>query len=215
LLYVTGFDQATNSFEYTVNERFGATNARGNAMRQPFQLGIQMRLTFGPDRGQMALDRMRGAGGGRAGGMGGMGGGRPEMGGGMREMLGDMGAPEEFLERFLSLLSDPAAAVLDLADTLALTQEQVAAVTVVHDTLIAQHTTLANSLQAELAGQDAGGDPRALMTLIRPSMQEANENVQLAIEALRDILSDEQWNALPEEVREPRGAFGGGQRRRL
>ena len=67
LLYVTGFDQATNSFEYTVNERFGATNARGNAMRQPFQLGIQMRFTFGPDRGQMALDRMRGAGGGRMG----------------------------------------------------------------------------------------------------------------------------------------------------
>jgi hypothetical protein len=75
------------------------------AMRQPFQIGIQMRVTFGPDRGQMALDRMRG--GGRAGGMGGMppGGGRPGgMGGigGVRGMIGDMGTPEEFSERFVS-----------------------------------------------------------------------------------------------------------------
>jgi len=222
LLYVTGFDQATNSFEYTVNERFGATNARGNAMRQPFQLGIQMRLTFGPDRGQMALDRMRGAGGGRMGGMGGMGGaggGRPEgggggMGGGMRGMLGDMGTPEEFLERFLSLLADPPSAVIAMADTLGLSFEQVAAVTVVRDTLLAQHAALAESLRTELEGQDAGGDPRALMTLIRQPMQEANENVLTSLEVLQEILTDEQWGMLPDDVREPRAGCGGGQRRR-
>jgi len=223
LLYVSGFDPATNSFEYTVNERFGVTNARGNALRQPFQIGIQMRFTFGPDRGQMALDRMRGAGGGRMGGGGGVGamsgGGRPGGmggGGGMRGMLGDLGTPEEFLERFMSLLADPPSAVLELADSLdlRLTDDQVAAVTAIRDTLVAQHSALASGLRAQLDQQGAADDPRALMALIRPSMQEANENVQHSVETLKEILTNEQWNLLPEEVREPRGAFGGGQRRR-
>ncbi len=215
LLYVTGFNPATNSFEYAVNERFGATNATGMAMRQPFQIGIQMRMTIGPDRGQRALDMMRG-GGGRMGGMGGMGGMPPDGGrpggmggmGGMRGMLGEMGTPEEFLERFLSLLADPPSAVLDLADSLGLrlTPDQVAAVTVVRDSLVALHTQLANHLRTELEGQDIGGDPRALMSLIRPSMQAANENVQRSIDALKKILTHEQWNKLPGEVRKPQRA---------
>jgi hypothetical protein len=52
-------------------------------------------------------------------------------------------------------------AVLELADSLdlGLTEEQVAAITTIRDTLIAQHTQLANDLRAELEGQDAGGDP--------------------------------------------------------
>ena len=147
-------------------------------------------------------------GGGRPGGMGGAG--------GLRGMVGDMGPPEEFLERFMSLLPNPPSAVLALADSLDLdfTEEQVAAVTEIRDTLVAQHTQLANDLRTELEGQDTGGDPRAMMTLIRPSMEEANGNVKRSLDALKEILSDEQWDKLPEEVREPRGAFGGQQRRR-
>jgi hypothetical protein len=135
---------------------------------------------------------------------------------GMGGMLGGMGTPEEFLERFMSLLADPPSAVLNLADSLelGLTEEQVAAVTAIRDSLVAQHTKLANDLRTELEGQDTGGDPRAMMALIRPSIQEANENVQRSIDALKEILTDEQWEKLPEEVREPRGAFGGGPRRR-
>jgi hypothetical protein len=106
--------------------------------------------------------------------------------------------------------------VLNLAESLelGLTEEQVAAVTAMRDTLFAQHTRLANDLRSELEGQGAGGDPRAMMTLIRPSMQEANEDVRRSVEALKAILTDEQWDKLPEEVREPRGAFGGRPRRR-
>ena len=136
------------------------------------------------------------------------------MGGGMRGMLGDMGTPEEFLERFLSLLADPPSAVIAMADTLGLSLEQVAAVTVVRDTLLAQHAALAESLRTELEGQDTGGDTRALITLIRQPMQEANENVLRSLEVLEEILTDEQWEMLPEDVREPRAGFGGGQRRR-
>jgi len=59
LLYVTGFNPATNSYSYQVNERFGATYGSATAYRPPFQIGIQARLTIGPDRVRQALDAMR------------------------------------------------------------------------------------------------------------------------------------------------------------
>ena len=222
LLYVTGFDPATNGFEYSVNERFGASNARGNAFRQPFQLGIQVRMTLGPDRGQMALDRMRGAAGAGMRGMGGgrgVGGARPGMGamggaGGLRGMLGELGSPEEFQQRFLSLLPSPPDSVLALSDSLGLNTEQAHLVANVRDSLLAQQTAVATDLRSALEGQDLAGDPRAIMTSIRPAMQEAAANVRSANERLREILADEQWRMLPDHVREPRGAFGGGQRPR-
>ena len=68
LLYVTGFNPSTNTYSYQVNERFGATYGSATAYRPPFQIGIQARLTIGPDRVRQALDAMR-AGGGFAGGM--------------------------------------------------------------------------------------------------------------------------------------------------
>ena len=56
LLYVRGFDPATARFRYAVNGRFGASSAANGGVTVPFQIGLQARLTMGPNR---TRDRLR------------------------------------------------------------------------------------------------------------------------------------------------------------
>ncbi len=57
LLYVRGFDAATNKFRYDVNQRFGATSIATNAIRSPVVLTAQMRLDVGPTREKQQLSQ--------------------------------------------------------------------------------------------------------------------------------------------------------------
>jgi hypothetical protein len=50
LLFVTGFDPATQSFRYRVNQHFGAASGALNPFRIPFVLAVQARLTLGGRR---------------------------------------------------------------------------------------------------------------------------------------------------------------------
>lgn len=195
LLFVTGFDPDRQEFVYAVNERFGASNPQQTAFRQPFQIGIQVRATFGPDRGRDALLAMRGAGrGGMGGGFGGPGmAGRPGQGpGGF--------TPSDFVDRFQTLLVNPAELVLQHVDTLGLSHAQVDRLGALRDSLTAVNDSLATALQREI--EAAGGqDAQALLGLIRPKMQEAQQNVQRSVAAVKAVLTEEQWKRLPEQVR--------------
>jgi hypothetical protein len=63
LLYVRGFDPATNKYKYEVNQRFGATSVQQSAIRAPVTLTAMMRFDVGPARERqtltMLLDRGR------------------------------------------------------------------------------------------------------------------------------------------------------------
>jgi hypothetical protein len=203
LLFVTGFDSTTRQYQYAVNQRFGASSAQGTAFRQPFQVGIQVRMTLGPDRQRDALAALRGGGRGMGGGGfgggfgGGMGpGGRPGGAGGRL-------APADFRERVRSLLVNPVAIVLERADSLALTPPQVERLTALRDSLNAVNDSLAATLEQEIE-QIGAGDPRALLQAIRPRMQQAQENARKSLEAVRGVLTPEQWSKLPERLRNPR-----------
>jgi len=50
LLYVRGFDPATDRFHYVVNGHFGATNGANQGITVPFQVAFQANLTIGADR---------------------------------------------------------------------------------------------------------------------------------------------------------------------
>ncbi|MBA3645560.1 MAG: TonB-dependent receptor [Gemmatimonadaceae bacterium] len=67
LLYVRGFDPATQRFKYEVNQRFGAQNAAFGAQRSPVVLTAVMRFDIGPTRERQQLlqqlDRGRTRGG--------------------------------------------------------------------------------------------------------------------------------------------------------
>jgi hypothetical protein len=211
LLYVTGFDAARDAYMYAVNGRFGATDPGSTAFRQPFQIGIQVRATFGPDRARDALLSLRGAGGGGGGFGGGFGGGmRGGFGGGPggRPGGGRFGAGggftgEDFLARFRSLLINPADLVLQHADSIGLSRDQIGRLAVLRDSLTSVNDSVGKALQAEIdsVGSTAGADPRAMLQAIRPRMQQAIQNVREQIKIVRDLLTKEQWNKLPERIR--------------
>jgi hypothetical protein len=63
LLYVRGFNPATNSYIYAVNQRFGETRAALSIPTAPFQATLEMRINIGPQpesqQGKMTIRQMK------------------------------------------------------------------------------------------------------------------------------------------------------------
>ncbi len=55
LLYVRGFNEQTQSFEYQVNQRFGATNPQLTPYRSPVTLTAMLRVDVGPSQERQLL----------------------------------------------------------------------------------------------------------------------------------------------------------------
>ncbi len=199
LLSVHGFDAAADRYIYTVNERFGATSVSTNAIRMPFQVGIQLRYTLG----QSGFLGGFGGGFGRGGRGGGFGGGGGAVGAGAGN----------FTTRFASLIPNPIQEILGLRIGLRLTDDQETRLKQVSDTVEAENAVLAKALQAEIAKMGANADGPRMLTVIRPKMEEARKHTQAALDAAKAILTPEQWNYLPERLRNPRTPLQGGQRR--
>lgn len=229
LLYVQGFDPLSNQFQYRVNERFGATGIQGNAVRIPFQIGIQARLSLGPNRpgslGQIGGLGGFGGGGGRGGGGGGIGGGGGGFGGGdgggrggaggaagLMGMLGAGGDSTSFLARFGSLVANPAQQIIERRIQLRLTEAQVAALTAESDSFNVRALVLARELEEKIKALGSNPQPQQALTLIRPAMTGAQTLRQKSLEAAQKILTAEQWGALPEALtRAPVAGPGQGQ----
>jgi hypothetical protein len=58
LLFVRGFDPATKTYKYEVNQRFGATALAQNATRLPVTLTAMLRVDVGPTRERQGLTQM-------------------------------------------------------------------------------------------------------------------------------------------------------------
>jgi hypothetical protein len=213
LLYVTGFDSDTREFQYTVNERFGATGSGANALRSPFQVGIQVRMTIGPDRGRAAVDGLRGGGrGGFGGGAGGGragGGGDGPGGGAFAGIAGAAGNPEELLTRLNAIMPNPAAAALEMRGTLLLDDRQVTLLESIRDSLAATNLSVATAISAELEKAGANPDFRQMAQILQPRLQEMRTHLTKALEDVQSILTPFQWSKLPESVRNPATRFGG------
>jgi hypothetical protein len=139
--------------------------------------------------------------------MGGMA-GRP--GAGMGRFPGGGMTGADFMDRFNALLVNPADYVLELVDSLELTHEQIARLDLLRDSLNVVNDSIGQALQQDIEEAGAGGgDIRALMQVIRPRMQQVQENLQRGLGVVRDVLTEEQWELLPERVRNlgtrPRG----------
>ena len=190
LLYARGFDPVSNTYVYQVNERFGASRQGANGISVPFQLGVNARLMVGPDRARDAIDAVRGAA------FGGRGGGR---GGGAGPGLGGMATA---LANF-----NPVLQIMNLRDSLKLTEEQVARLQMVSDTLNAQNMELAEVVRKDLESAGANPDMAALNARLRPQLEKVQANQQAALRQAQAILSADQWAKLPPRIRN--GRFGG------
>ena len=62
LLYVRGYDPATQRFKYEVNQRFGATSPQFNTLRTPVVITAQLRFDLGPTREKQSLVQQMNAG---------------------------------------------------------------------------------------------------------------------------------------------------------
>ena len=185
LLYVRGFDPSTSSFIYTVNDRFGDNPARRTAIRSPFQLALQARLQLGPDRQRELLEgTLRGINGARA--AGGRGGRNFDI--------------RTIVER---VAPNPVSAIIALKDTLQLSAEQVTRLQAVADSLSAKNDTLINDVEQQLAKGQGGADLAAVFPNIQPRLQQARNNYLAAVKSAQAILTPEQWNKLPDEIRNP------------
>lgn len=202
LLYVDGFDATTQTFNYSVNGRFGATGGNATAIRSPFQIGIQARLTIGPDRARQALDDFRGGRGGEGrGGEGGPGGGRGF-------------GPEGMLARLRQAWINPARAVLNGKDSLglSLSLEQAARIAQLADSVDVKQEGLISALQAELEKAGPSPDPQRLFASLQPRFQEGMRVTRDVTNELKSILTAEQWAKLPDTIKNPVPRFGGGRR---
>jgi hypothetical protein len=99
---------------------------------------------------------------------------------------------------------NPAALVLERADSLGLSREQIARLDALRDSIAAVHDSLGAALQKDLDSLGAGGaaEPRALLTMIRPRMEQALQGVRQEVQAVRAVLTEEQWGRLPERLRQ-------------
>ena len=217
LLYVTGFDTVAQRYVYQLNERFGATYGTATAFRPPFQIGVQVRMTIGPDRVRQALDAMR-AGGVRAvmamGGAGRAGPGGPGGPGGAGGFRGPATSPAEMMERIESVLPNAARLVLDLRDSLVLDSAQVALLEPVRDSLAARNGRRLDSLRSVIQREGSNPDPARLLPILRPLFEAARNDVAQAVVTVRAILTEAQWAKVPESVRSfqigPRPGMGPG-----
>ena len=187
LLFVRGFDQSTNSFVYSVNERFGSTAASAAAFRVPFQIGFQGHFALGPDR---MRDRLRAAFGGGRGGRG--GGNQPQTG---------PGTASDFASRMGRGFTNPVAGIISLEDSLHLTADQVAKLTPIAAALEAKNDSVQAAIRKRIDDAGSNADPRALVLSLRPRLAEARDARQHALDAAKKVLTPAQWNSLPDELK--------------
>ena len=190
LLYVRGFDPQTESYVYAVNERFGSTAASATAFRIPFQIGFQAHFALGPDR---MRDRLRSFfGGGRGGGGRGGAPGAPANG---------PGSASDYAERMGRALPNPITGIIALRDSLHLTDEQVARLRVIADSLQVRNDSVSASIRAKIDNAGSNADPRVLLLGIRPKLLEARDASRHALAAAKGVLTADQWRALPDNLR--------------
>ncbi|HSJ63448.1 MAG TPA: carboxypeptidase regulatory-like domain-containing protein, partial [Gemmatimonadaceae bacterium] len=184
LLYVRGFDPVSNRYLYEVNERFGDTRGARTAIRNPFQIGLQMRLQVGPDRQREML-------------MGALG--RARLGGpATRDLNARM-----LVER---VAPDPIGPILERRDSLGLTDAQVMSLKAISDSLFVRVDSIATRLQAVVDSAGENAELRTLFPTVQPTLQRAREDYVAAVRAAEGVLTAEQWALLPDWLRNP--AFG-------
>lgn len=204
LLYVRGFNSATNAYVYEVNERFGNTRGTARAFRTPFQVGIQVRYQWGG-----------GGFGFPGGGFGGPGGGFGRPGGG-DQRRGGASTPDGDRFQLAGRQANPLARILDLRESLALSDSQVTRLQALSDSLTVKTDTIGAAVRKIVEKAGANPDPAALFAQIRPRLSEGRALLEKALRDAQAVLTPEQWAKVPEDVRNPirfPGQGGEGRRR--
>jgi len=226
LLEVRGFDPVTQTFDYEVNEGFGQDNRGPEAFRNAFSLTLSVRVTLGSSPAQQGRGFIGGGGGG-----GGGGGRAPTPGTTVAEegpapshssfaltsltaMLEAQGDDVDEGAIVDLLLANPVTRVLGIP-VVNLSEEQVGSLRTVEAELAADLAGYREPLvdavaeiapgllesAATLAGPPSPELEERFQAGIQPAVDEARARIASAMEQVRELVSLQQWERLPLEVR--------------
>jgi hypothetical protein len=192
LLYVRGFDPATNTYQYQVNEHFGATNGTRNAFRVPFQIAIQGRLTLGTDPARQQFNNVVGRGAG-----------------------GRMN-PEALKARMTRLVPNAFLDIIAINDSakLELTPDQITKLQTAGDAFKVKSDSLIEKV-ANILGDSTvkNPDPMTVFAKVQPSIAEGRKLATQAINDAKAILRPAQWAKVPDSIKTPGIRRGDGEGR--
>ncbi|HEY9230121.1 MAG TPA: hypothetical protein VIP11_25945, partial [Gemmatimonadaceae bacterium] len=179
LLYVRGFDPATNKYKYEVNQRFGATSINQTASRLPVMLTAMLRVDVGPtfERQQLTqmLDRGRTANGQKA--------------------------PELMLKTYGSVsVMNPMAQILRNADTLELTGPQADSIAVLNRNYTIKLDSLWSQVAKYLAALPERYDQGEAYERYRSARQAGVDALMKVAPSIKSLLTEAQFRKLPTFV---------------
>jgi hypothetical protein len=97
---------------------------------------------------------------------------------------------------------NPVAEILALKDTLHLSAVQIVALTDVADSLHVKNSNLYKRIQQLVAKSQQAGDGNQMAGTIAIMLQEASTNTQRAVVQAEKLLEPEQWQILPQVIRD-------------
>jgi hypothetical protein len=180
LLYVRGFDPATERYRYEVNRRFGATNPAFNQFRAPVTLTALMRFDVGPTRERQMLtqqlDRGRRTEGNKA----------PEML--LRAMFGNGGIP------------NPMATILRDQDTLKLTSSQADSIATLNRQYLIKLDGIWSPIVKDFAALPDTYDHDEIYHRYIVARRQTVDLLKQITPRIKAMLTDEQFRKLPTFV---------------
>jgi hypothetical protein len=182
LLYPRGFDAEARRFRYTVNEQFGQTRSGRFGGGAPFQVSIQAQVQLGPQPQQLNIAAIL-----------------QTLGIGLRNFRSVQ--PTQVVDR---LFANPLEVVLEMGDTLGLSDEQRTRIRALSDTLSAELAPLRDDVRARVDVVQIQELPRVFGEA-QPQIDRGRGLIMQALERLRQEVTPEQWRRIPAAVRDPYG----------
>lgn len=181
LLNVRGFDPASRTYRYTVNEHFGSPSGASNPFRLPFQLGLQVHTQLGVDPQREALKSIFGTSNGKP----------PSI--------------TELKERIYKNFPLPIKMALESADSLKLnlTADQLTRLRAINDSVNQRADTLVGMIAEVLSKAGSNPDPGSIAPKLQRTQTEALAIIQRSVTLLKANLTAEQWALLPDKIKFP------------
>ena len=189
LLYVTGFDPATQSYKYQVNQLFGQPSDLGSARRRypPFQLQLGVQYQFGgPERAPMAQS--------------------------MGFIPGSKEPPytaDQIRDKLQRLSKDPVQVILVRKDSIALTKDQVAQLEAISKQFRAQSDSALEPVFDYIMKKGRSIDDQQLGSRLNKATPQVQRMLRDANARARALLTPAQLRMIPAAAATP-GATPGG-----
>jgi len=101
------------------------------------------------------------------------------------------------------VLPNPAAQLLELKDSLALTDSQVVRLTALRDSTAASYSAIADSIRDAVTKAGPNPDPARLFATMRPQLGKGRAISRDVLQQAQSILTPEQWAKVPERIKAP------------